>query len=149
MISLEFNNLKILNVSLQVGDAVYARATVTQTGAEDPQASSGLNYNNLSTGANHYVGILRRIENPANGQYILSVDDDPTTFPFGDGIGNNPDPYAGVYYTPSPNDFIMFSKYDQSDGDVLGYYADVKFVNDSKEKVELYVVSSEVIINSN
>ena len=144
MISLEFNNLKILNVSLQVGDAVYARDTETQIGAEDPQAGPTA----TDTGTNHFVGILRRIENPANGQYILSVDDDPTTFPFGDGISGNPDPYSGVYYTPSPNDFIMFSKYDQSDGDVLGYYADVKLVNDSKEKAELYVISSEVIINS-
>ena len=139
MISLEFNNLKILNVSLQVGDAVYARDTETQIGAEDPQAGPTA----TDTGTNHFVGILRRIENPANGQYILSVDDDPTKFPF-----SSTDPYAGVYYIPSANDFIMFSKYDQSDGDVLGYYADVKLVNDSKEKAELYVVSSEVIMNS-
>ena len=146
MILLEFNNLKILNVSLQVGDAVYAHGTDAQPGADDLQAGLVGQYSN--TGTNHFVGILRRIENPANGQYILSVDDDPTTFPFGDGISGNPDPYSGVYYTPSPNDFIMFSKYDQSDGDVLGYYADVKLVNDSKVKAELYVVSSEVIINS-
>ena len=146
MILLEFNNLKILNVSLQVGDAVYAHGTDAQPGADDLQAGLVGQYSN--TGTNHFVGILRRIENPANGQYILSVDDDPTTFPFGDGISGNPDPYSGVYYTPSPNDFIMFSKYDQSDGDVLGYYADVKLVNDSKEKAELYVISSEVIINS-
>ena len=137
MILLEFNNLKILNVSLQIGDAVYARSTVTQTGANDPQA--GL----ANTGANHFVGILRRIENPANGQYILSVDDDPTAFPF-----SPTNPYAGVYYVPSLADFIMFSKYDQSVGDVLGYYAEVKLVNDSKKEAELFMVSSEVTINS-
>tara|TARA_R110000824_G_C15203452_1_gene675910 strand:- start:2077 stop:2508 length:432 start_codon:yes stop_codon:yes gene_type:complete len=142
MFTLEFNNLNNLNVSLQVGDAVYAHNTLTQAGADDLQTG----YDN--TGTNYFIGILRGIENPANGQYILSVDDDPTNFPFGDGIGGNPDPYSGVYYTPSENDFIMFSKYDQSDGDVLGYYADVKLVNDSKEKAELYVVSSEVIMNS-
>ena len=141
MILLEFNNLKILNVSLQVGDAVYAHSTVAQPGADDLQAGLVGQYSN--TGTNHFVGILRRIENPANGQYILSVDDNPTTFPF-----STSDPYTGVYYTPSENDFIMFSKYDQSDGDVLGYYADVKLVNDSKVKAELYVVSSEVIMNS-
>ena len=144
MFTLEFNNLKNLNVSLQVGDAVYARNTETQIGAEDLQAGPTA----TGTGTNHFIGILRRIENPANGQYILSIDDDPTSFPFGDGIPPNPNPYAGVYYTPSEKDFIMFSKYDQSDGDVLGYYADVKLVNDSKGKVELYVISSEVIINS-
>ena len=139
MFTLEFNNLKNLNVSLQVGDAVYARNTETQIGAEDLQAGPTA----TGTGTNHFIGILRRIENPANGQYILSIDDDPTNSPF-----SSTDPYTGVYYTPSENDFIMFSKYDQSDGDVLGYYADVKLVNDSKGKVELYVISSEVIINS-
>ena len=42
----------------------------------------------------------------------------------------------------------MFSKYDQTDGDVIGYYAEAKFVNDSKQKAEIYAVSSEVVINS-
>ena len=42
----------------------------------------------------------------------------------------------------------MFSKYDQSVGEVSGYYAEAKFVNDSKEKAELFMISSEVIINS-
>jgi len=142
MFTLEFSNLNNLNTSLQVGDAVYAHSTTTQLGSNDPQAGFD------NTGVNYFIGILRKIDNPTNGQYILSVDDDPTSFPFGNGIGNNPDPYTGVYYVPGPDDFIMFSKHDQSDGDVLGYYADVKLVNGSKEKAELYVISSEVTINS-
>jgi len=146
MLILNFNNLNNLNTSLQVGDAVYAHGTASQFVGSDLQAGLGGQYSN--TGTNHFVGILRRIDNPANGQYILSVDDDPTSFPFGDGIGNNPDSYTGVYYVPGPDDFIMFSKHDQSDGDILGYYASVKFVNDSKEKVELFAVSSEIIISS-
>jgi len=51
-------------------------------------------------------------------------------------------------YSFQPNDFIMFSKHDQIDGDVLGYYAEAKFINDSKQKAELFAVSSEVVINS-
>ena len=126
MFTLEFNNLNNLNTSLQVGDAVYAHDTITQTGANDPQAGYD------STGIDYFIGILRRIDDLGNNQYVLHIDDSMITNP----------PII------SPNAFIMFSKYDQSDGDVLGYYADVKFVNDSKEKAELYVVSSEVIINS-
>jgi len=42
----------------------------------------------------------------------------------------------------------MFSKYDQSDGEVLGYYAEAKFVNNSKIKAELYAISSEITVNS-
>ena len=129
MFTLEFNNLKILNVSLQVGDAVYARDTMTQPGSNDPQAVV-IN----DTGANHWIGILRRIEDNGGGNYVLTVDDSML-----------PDP---IVITRLVGFFIMFSKYDQSDGDVLGYYAEAKFVNDSKVKAELYVVSSEVTMNS-
>ena len=56
---------------------------------------------------------------------------------------------TGASYTPLVDDFIMFSKFEQGDSGVLGYYAEAKFVNDSKEKAELFAVSSEVIMNSN
>ena len=127
MIVLQFNNLRNLNVSLQVGDAVYARSTFTQPGADDLQQQGA-----GTTGVNHWIGILRRIIDLGNNEYELFVDDSM--------VSNS--------YSFQPNDFIMFSKYDQSDGDVLGYYAEAKFVNDSKLEAELYVVSSEVIINS-
>jgi len=42
----------------------------------------------------------------------------------------------------------MFSKYNQSMGNVIGYYAKAKFVNDSSEKAEIFSVGSEIIINS-
>jgi hypothetical protein len=146
MIIIEFNNLKNLNTSLQVGDAVYARGTLTQVGANDPQAGSHnvqlSSY--VPTGQNHFVGILRKIENLGNNQYELHVDDDPTKFPF-----STSDPYEGDYYLPSFSDFIMFSKFEQGDSGVIGYYAKAKFINNSKEKAELFAVSSEVIINSN
>ena len=51
-------------------------------------------------------------------------------------------------YMPNANDFLMFSKYSQESGEVTGYYAKAKFVNNSKEKAEIFAVSSEVIINS-
>ena len=127
MIILSFNSLKNLNVSLQVGDGVYARNTTTQTGAEDPQAGF------TDTGSNYYVGILRNIDNLGNNQYDLHVDDSVT----------------GARYVPSELDFIMFSKFSQGDSGLLGYYAKAKFVNDSTEKAELFAVSSEIIINSN
>ena len=50
--------------------------------------------------------------------------------------------------TINDGDFLMFSKYDQTDGDVIGYYAQVKFLNNSLKKAELFSVGSEVIINS-
>jgi len=79
------------------------------------------------------VGILRNIDNLGNNQYDLHVDDSVT----------------GARYIPSELDFIMFSKFSQGDSGVLGYYAEAKFVNNSRKKAELFAVSSEIIINSN
>ena len=140
---LNFNNLKNLNTSLQVGDAVYAHSTTIQDGSYDAQAGFD------DAGANHFVGVLRKIEKISvaykdSNNYKLHVDDNPTSYPFSD-----KEPYVGTYYTPKTTDFIMFSKFEQGDSGVLGYYAKARFVNNSKEKVELFAVSSEIIINSN
>jgi hypothetical protein len=42
----------------------------------------------------------------------------------------------------------MFSKYSQGDTGVLGYFAKVRIINDSREKAEIFAISSEIIINS-
>ena len=121
-------SVKNLNVSLQVGDAIYARPTNTQSNAINPQTATTPQ---PFTGAGHIVGILRRIYT-SGAATILNVDDAAVSNP----------------YTPQLGDFIMFSKYDQTDGDINGYYAKANFVNDSKEKAELFAVSSEIVINS-
>ncbi len=49
-----------------------------------------------------------------------------------------------VTNTPSPDDFIMFSKDPiVNNSSLLGYYASINFVNDSKEKAELFSFGSE------
>lgn len=137
MIILNFENIKNLNTSLQVGDGVYAHSTNIQSGANDRQTNS-------DTGINQFVGVLRRIEKLNSNSYNLHVDNNKNNFPF-----SNTNPFEGKYYTPLAEDFIMFSKFSQGDSGVLGYYAKARFTNDSKEKAELFAVSSEVIINSN
>ena len=134
MIILSFNNLKNLNVSLQVGDGVYARGVIYQR-SDASGNSIGLPQDGLSldTGKNHFVGILKNIDDNGNNQYDLHVDNSVT----------------GAGYTPQVDDFIMFSKFTQGDSGVLGYYAEAKFVNDSEDKAELFAVSSDIIINSN
>ena len=140
MITLTLNIDKNLNTSLQVGDAIYAIGTETQPNADDSQASNGLgNFASVDTGSPQLVGILRQIQADQGisiNQYTLSVDDQAVA-----SMGFNP-------YYPNPNDFIMFSKWDQSVGKVSGYYAKAKFINDSTEKAELFSVGSEVTINS-
>jgi hypothetical protein len=124
MIVLTLNNINNLNSSLQVGDMIYA-VTTNPVGA-------GLDLeSNVEMGVNRLVGILRRITTTAN-TIVLDVDDS---------LFLNP-------YIPMANDFLMFSKYSQTDGDVNGYYAEATFRNNSKTKAELFSVGSEIIINS-
>ena len=76
-------------------------------------------------------------------QYKLHIDNDPTKHPFS--VDN---PYKGVYYLPKYNDFIMFSKFNQSDGNITGYYAKCRFVNNSPDKAELFSIGSNVTESS-
>ena len=122
MITLTLPGISNLNNSLQVGDMIYAVTPYIQTGSEDLQGV-------LTTGVNQLVGILRRIT-VVGTTIVLDVEDNINS------------------YIPVRDDFIMFSKYDQTDGDVNGYYAEAKFENKSKVAAELFSVSSEVIINS-
>jgi len=134
MITITLNNITNLNVSLQVGDLIYAKSTSMQDGAEDREQSKVSNSispgSYAQTNLSGVVGILRRID-------ILG--DVTTLFVDEAGIG---------YYAPMVGDFLMFSKYNQSMGDLIGYYAKARFVNNSKEKAEIFSVGSEVIINS-
>lgn len=131
MLRLNFPRLRDLNFSLQVGDAVYARGTETQPGADDAQAGPTA----TGTGSNHYIGVLRKIDNLGQNQgYDLHVDNEVNG--------------VRLRTVPQQLDFIMFSKFSQGDSGVLGYYAEAKFVNESKHKAELFAVSSEIIINS-
>lgn len=121
MIALTLIGISNLNNSLQVGDMIYA-VTTSDSAPEDLQGIP-------TTGVNQLVGILRRIT-VANTTIVLDVEDNINS------------------YIPQRDDFIMFSKYSQTDGDVNGYYAEAKFSNDSKVKAELFSVGSEIIINS-
>jgi hypothetical protein len=123
MITITLNNIRNLNTSLQVGDLIYATPLAPlQAGSDDFEANTQL-------GTNRLVGILRRIT--VNGNVVdLDVDN------------------LSTGYTPVAKDFIMFSKYSQMDGDVIGYYAQATFVNNSRKPAELFSIGSEVIINS-
>jgi hypothetical protein len=128
MITITLNDIRNLNTSLQVGDLVYATPTMAQVGANDNEAID--NFGNPEVlGVSKLVGVLRRIT-VAGTNVTLDVDN-PLSF-----------------YQPNSGDFLMFSKYSQKDGDLLGYYAEATFINNSREKAELFSVGSEITINS-
>ena len=121
MLVIQLKNIQNLNTSLQVGDMIYATQTTSLL--------DGSNRKGTDINASDRVGFLRKIEQNSPTDYALHVDDSGFT--------------ATVSGPPNPS-FIMFSKHNQSDGDIKGYYMEVKFINDSKQKAELFSVSSEV-----
>ena len=127
MIVITLANITNLNASLQVGDMIYvAPAPLTNLFNSNNQSGGNIN-------ASNRVGILRLIEQDPfiPTTYILTID--------------NSAPYGA---TVNVDDFLMFSKYNQSDDDIKGYYMEVKFINNSREKVELFSVGSEVTESS-
>ena len=135
MITLYLRPNTSLNTSLQVGDAIYVKRTEIQPGAEDAEGFGNVSGNNL-------IGYLADIDTDfeviisgvATGIIVIKLEVDDTS----------------VAPVPPLNgdEFVMFSKYSQLGGEVLGYYASTKLVNNSKEKAEIFSLGSEVIINS-
>ena len=127
MIIITLNNISNLNVSLQVGDIVYATPTFTQVGSSDLENSGS------AIGEAYIVGKLLNIDDVGNGTFNLTIDE--TIYP--------------QTYVPSDNDFIMFSKNTViNNSSLLGYYAEVKLLNESTEKAELFALGSEITQSS-
>ena len=108
-----------INVSVQVGDLAWYVPT-------NQQGAPGNQYQTNDVDKIVLIGPITNI----NGN-ILTIDQ-PS--------GQTP---------PSASDFIMFSKDKRANlSGVVGYYAKIRFVNDSKEKIELFAVGSEVFESS-
>ena len=168
-----FKNLPNLNTSLQIGDAIYG-CNMTYNASQLQSGTPPLNQpTSSSIGEPQYIGVLLRILERREYDtvnevwdhfYDLYVHDnrwhdalaDPPIQPGGypqEHVTHGPIPpgwavSAGGITGTGYGDYIMFSKYSQGDDGVLGYYANAKFVNNSKEKAELFAVSSEIAITS-
>ena len=129
ILSLEFNI--VINVSVQVGDIAYYVPTT-------PVGSTNDAHNTASIVDTISLGRITEIINPDlfdGGTSTINVFCDLV-----DG-SNLPLPIA----TPPAGSFIMFSKDKKvNTNDLLGYYAEVKFVNDSTEKIEMFSVGAEI-----
>jgi len=108
-----------INVSVQVGDLAWYVPT-------NVQGVQGNQYNTNDIDNILLIGPITSVNNNT-----LTIDQP---------VGQAP---------PATTDFIMFSKDNRANiSGVLGYYARVKLVNDSKDKIELFAVSSEVFESS-
>jgi len=103
-----------VNVSAQIGDTVYYTYTSVPSG--------GFNNSNVTD-----TIMLGKIISIKPGGLVTVTYDSSTTS------------------APPINSFISFAK-DKSinTSSILGYYAEVKFVNNSRDKVELFSVGSQV-----
>lgn len=134
-------NFDSMNVSVQVGDIAYCSFY--------PNSVGGFGHSTLSNTKKLGTIIGVNVEN-------VNVGLDPTA--------NNPSPHSIniiVEYDTTilseefwtnivPDAFISFAKEKKiNTSSLVGYYADAKFINDSKEKAELFSVGSEIIESSN
>jgi hypothetical protein len=110
-----------INRSAQVGDIAYYTPTTYQGGTR--QASS--DYAGMTK-----MGPITAISRTSTGGSI-TVDLDSNQ------------------QAPTANDFIFFSKDNMANmSSILGYYAEVKFVNKSNSKIELFQVGTDMFESS-
>ena len=119
LVTLEFT--QPLNVSCQVGDTAYYVSTTTDGGF------------NIASSSIVEIGTIIQIQDQL-ATPTLTV--------------RTSDTLAGFPETLN-NQFIFFSKDNKANlSSPLGYFASVKFVNDSTTEAELFSVSTEVIPSS-
>ena len=124
-----------INTSLQVGDQVYHTGTSLLGGFEQ---------NDIVFGGQTHIGTVHNILSLFQIEVYSEYVCENTIIP---GCANIGDPLPGII--PSPPDYISFSKNRiVNNSDLLGYYASVKFVNDSITDAKLWAIASEVTENS-
>ena len=107
-----------LNNSVQVGDILYFSPSAVVGGVKTVQSFS--NIVKLGPIAN----LSKRATNPKT---VIIVQADT------------------LYNAPSAGDFLFFSKDSNvNTSSIAGYYAELKMVNDSTEKAELFSIASEI-----
>ena len=118
--ALNFNfPIESLNTSLQVGDIIYYVPTTSLQTYDVGNLSSVQEYGTL-------IAINESLTPPG---FELTVDSNLST--------------------PITSNYIMFAKEKKSNTtSLLGYYADIKFINNSKKKAELFSVGSEITESS-
>ena len=121
VITLVFNTNQI-NASVQVGDTAYYST---------PESSGGYSFEDSDSGITT-IGIIKSISlNDTTNMYSIEINIDDEVNP------------------PSAGDYVFFSK-DRAVNvsSVKGYYSEVKFINNSKDKAELFSTACEIFESS-
>lgn len=116
-----------INSSLQIGDIVYYSPTSLAPNSNIPKTITA---NVIKLGPVHSIGIDPIVVR-------VTYDNDP---------GNSG---SSTVFAPPANSYIMFEKDKQvNSSSLMGYYANVKLMNDSTSKIELFSLGSEVTESS-
>ena len=119
-----------INSSLQIGDIVYYAPSATFLSL--PNSNIGA----TTTSSMVKLGVVSLIVADPPTIHVI-YDDDPGN------TGNT------SVFPPSTNDYVMFEKDKQvNSSSLIGYYADIKLTNNSKKKIELFSLGSEVTESS-
>ena len=120
VIAVTLNFTTEINRSVQVGDVIYY-ASFSAVSSVNTVTS----YDNIIR-----AGAVTSITRTSSGGSIV-LDQDQTVS------------------MPSNGTFVFFSKDNRANmNSLLGYYTDVKFENNSDEKIELYSISTEIFESS-
>ena len=139
-------NFSSMNVSVQVGDIAYYSYQPLKLGGFDHSSLRKTMKLGKIIGVNVVgqevvnPGYIAPITSPHDVNII--VEHEKSDYSLGPGLD---EPAEGILN----NSFISFAKEKKiNTSSLLGYYADVKFVNDSKKKAELFSVGSELTESS-
>ena len=132
IVTLIFNH--DINASVQINDVVYYVTTIPV----------GPNKTWASTTTPHYTGTKESVIKIGPITNIIPWNGNQTTIE-----ADMDNALAAQHGTPQLGDFIMFSKDNKVNlSSILGYYAEVKFVNNSPDEAELFSVGTEIFGSS-
>ena len=121
-----------LNVSVQIGDVAYYIDTDPVGPTKEWAASTTPHF----TGPQSGIIKIGTIVNLIQGVPSTIVCDMPLSI-------------FSQFGLPQPDDFIMFSKDNKVNlSSLLGYYAEVKFTNNSTDEAELFSVGANIFESS-
>ena len=116
----------IKNSSLQIGDNIYYVSNNSLTNYTTSVSPDGTANNQSASVASPVL--VGKVTNTTTGGFVQI--DNPIN-------------------TPAQDDFVMFSKNKSvNNTSLIGYFAEVKLKNNSKQKAELFALSSEVAESS-
>lgn len=136
-----------LHTSLQIGDTAYYMSTQNHT-----LTDGDYTLNNASTNPSFSENQSGNPTQAYSSAFVEMgmVTNLPTDMGGNISTANTMHVYIDDTTTrPSTSDFILFSKDARANmSSLLGYYAEVEFVNNSTEEAEIFAVNSEIVESS-